>query len=106
MLQQRVTQLEGAADALRGEMSAFRAEVRTEFAAVHAEFAAVRAEMREMQEELGASIIATNEETRRHMRVLHEDLVARLATIGEGRPTPEGRTPAPSARSGRRGSRR
>jgi hypothetical protein len=47
-------------------------------------FTEVRSEMRDMHEELGASIIASNEETRRHMRVLHEDLVARIASIGEG----------------------
>jgi hypothetical protein len=62
--------------------------------------------MRDRHEELGASIIASNEETRRHMRVLYEDLVARIAMIGEGGTTPSSQSPAPSRRTGRRSSRR
>jgi hypothetical protein len=48
----------------------FRVEVRGEFSAVRSE---LRKEIRE-----------GDEETRRQMRVLHEDLVARIATINRG----------------------
>ena len=41
------------------------------------EFSATRAEMR-----------AGDEETRRYMRVLYEDLVARISLLQEGRPRP------------------
>ena len=41
---------------------------------MHSEFSAVRAEMR-----------AGDEETRRLMRVLHEDVIARIALLDNGR---------------------
>ena len=53
------------------EVGTQTAQLRTE---MHAEFSAVRAEIRD------------DDETRRLMRVLHEDLVARIALICEGRP--------------------
>ena len=52
--------------AVEQELKEFRADV-------HAEFALVRAEIRE-----------GDEETRRYMRVLYEDLVARIQVMGEG----------------------
>ncbi len=65
--------LSARVDALELQMSQFRGEVR-------AEFAATRAELRD-------EIRAGDDETRRYMRVLHEDVIARIATIGEGRPS-------------------
>ena len=56
----------------------FRAEMRQEFSAVRTEIQLVRSELRE-------EIRAGDEETRRFMRVLHEDVIARIAAIGEGR---------------------
>jgi hypothetical protein len=56
---------------VRGEMAAGFAAVRGETAA---EFKAVRHEIRE-----------GDEETRRYMRVLHEEVIARIAAISEGR---------------------
>jgi hypothetical protein len=53
----------------------FRTEVRDEFSAVRSEIQLVRSEMRQ-----------GDEETRRFMRVLHEDVIARIAAIGESRP--------------------
>ena len=50
---------------LEGQIAQFRAEVRVEFSAV-------REEMR-----------AGDEETRRHMRVLHEEVIARIALLDE-----------------------
>jgi hypothetical protein len=41
------------------------------------EFSAVRQEIRD-----------GDEETRRYMRVLHEEVLARIATLGEGRDAP------------------
>ena len=54
-------------DIVERELAEFRAEVRQEFALV-------RADIRQ-----------GDEGTRRYMRILHEDLVARIATIGEAR---------------------
>jgi hypothetical protein len=81
---------------VRGEFSALRAdiaEIRAALAtcarqsAVDTEFAAVRAEMKEGLETLGstlrAEIRAGDEETRYQMRVLHEDVVGRLALLQE-----------------------
>jgi hypothetical protein len=74
-----------------------REEMRMEFGAVHAEFANVRAGMSqefanvraEMSQEFTKVRADMGEEfvhVRTEMRVLHEDLVERIARIGEGRP--------------------
>ena len=62
---------------VRGEFTQFREEVR-------AEFASVRAEMGSMRDELRKEIKDGDDETRRLMRVLHEDLVERIALIDRG----------------------
>lgn len=49
------------------------------------EFSAVRQEMSVMAAGLREEIRAGDEETRRYMRVLHEEVIGRLATIQEGR---------------------
>jgi hypothetical protein len=82
----------------RAEMDAQSAAIRAEMAtrdAVAAEFAAILADMAEgftaptgalaravagLREEIRAG----DEETRRQMRVLHEDLVGRIALVQEG----------------------
>ena len=79
--------------AVRGEMRAGFLAVRDEFAAVRGEmrdeFAAVRGEMAGMRDSLltvlRAEIREGDEETRRYMRVLHEDLVARITLLQNGR---------------------
>jgi hypothetical protein len=67
----------------------FRAEVREEFSAVRTEIQLVRSELRDeirtTAEGLRGEIRAGDEETRRFMRVLHEDVIARIAAIGEAR---------------------
>jgi len=68
-----LTQLPARVGAIETQLVALRTEVRTGFAGVREEFAAVREEMR-----------AGDEETRRQMRILHEDLIARLALLQEG----------------------
>jgi hypothetical protein len=74
-----------------------RAEMRAEFSATQAEMRAgdeetrrvLREEIRDGDEEtrrtLREEIRAGDEETRRFMRVLHEDVITRLAAIQEGR---------------------
>ena len=69
---------------MAGEFSAVRAEVAGEFSAMRAdmagEFSAVRAHFE--------SVVADGEsETRRYMRVLYEDILSRIALLGEGRPS-------------------
>lgn len=76
---------------VRAEFAEVRAEVRAEFAEVRAEFAEFRAEVRQQFEAidgrfgaLEAKLDTGLEDTRRYMRILYEDLVTRIATIGEG----------------------
>jgi hypothetical protein len=69
VLEQTVTGLAALPDrvgALEQSLANFRKETQREFAAV-------RKELRDV-----------DEETRRHMLMLHEDLIARISAIGEG----------------------
>jgi hypothetical protein len=80
-------------DEMRVEFSAIRQKFSAEFSAVRQEFSAECSAIRQetvgmgasLREELQAEIRAGDEETRRYMRVLHEDVIARIATLGEGR---------------------
>ena len=75
-LTQRVEVLEHKVDGLAtlpARIGSVEQELKEFRADVHAEFAVVRAEIRE-----------GDEETRRYMRVLYEDLVARIKVMGEG----------------------
>jgi hypothetical protein len=91
------------------QISQFREEVRAEFSATRSEMgecesrlrAAIRegaeqlrsemrdcegrlrAEMRDGAEQLRAEMRSLNQETLSHMRVLHEDVIARIAVLGE-----------------------
>ena len=75
--------------ALELQIVQFRAEARGEFTAIRGECAAIRGEMATkadlavMTEQMAgqARQIA---ELRRHMHVLHEDLVSRLSLLAEG----------------------
>ena len=97
-LTQRVTSLEASVDDVescgqiieRG-LNAFRVEVRQEFVAVRQEFAAVRTEMTTLEDRLRQEIRDGNEETRRCMRILHEDLVERIAMSANGSRPPKRR---------------
>jgi hypothetical protein len=65
----------------------FRTEVREEFSALRSEMRAGEAllgEIRKVEASLRREIQAGDEETRRFMRVLHEEVIARIAAIGEG----------------------
>jgi hypothetical protein len=77
---------------VRGEFEQFRDDVRAQCAAVRgeftqfrnevkAEFGSVQGEMSSMRDELRSEIKNGDDETRRRMRVLHEDLVARISLI-------------------------
>jgi hypothetical protein len=92
--------VESRAEMGETKLDAFRIEVRQEFAAVRTEMGTLgdtlRTEMRasgeQIREELGKEIRSGDEETRRYMRVLHEDLVERISKIGEGSRPPNGRS--------------
>lgn len=82
---------------LRSEFSQLRAEMRDEFSAIRGEIA-MKADAGFVHGEFGAlraEVIAGDEETRRQMRVLHEDLVGRIALIQEGLPRRGGRRRGP-----------
>ena len=82
---------------LESNISQLRAEMREEFSAIRGEVAALgdslRGEMaagfgavREDMATFRADMIARDEETRRHARMLHEDVIARMALTREDRP--------------------
>jgi hypothetical protein len=71
-------------DELRGELGTVRDELRGELGTVRGELGAVRDELRE-------DIRIGVEETQRLVRLLHEDLLQRMARIGERLSPPEGR---------------
>ena len=67
------------------------AAVETQLVAVRTDFASLRTDMVTMRDELLSRIEAVDlalragdEETRRHMRVLHEDVISRIALLQEG----------------------
>jgi hypothetical protein len=71
-------------DEMRGEFSAIRGGAGEDLT-----LSTLRQEIRAIKEEtrrvLREEIRSGDEETRPYMRVLHEDVMARLATISEGR---------------------
>ena len=73
----------------RDEFSAVRREMRAQGEELRAEMRAqgeeLRAEMRALGQQLRAEIQAGDEQTRHLMRILHEDVITRIATIQEGR---------------------
>jgi hypothetical protein len=73
--------------AVRSDLEGFRAESQSGIHAVRNELRAeIKAACDEVRSDLRAEIRAGDEETRRYMRVLHEEVLARLAMIDEGRP--------------------
>jgi hypothetical protein len=93
-LRDDVQSLRGDVVSLRGEFTAFQAEVRSDFLAVRDEFVAVRVEIRE-----------GDQETRRQMRVLHEDVISRIALLQVGIDRWNGHR-RPASPKGRRSKRR
>ena len=78
----RVAILEEKVDSL-AELPARVAGLESQILQLRAE---MHAEIHAMGETLRGEIRAGDEETRRYMLVLHEDLVARISVIGEGQP--------------------
>ncbi len=72
-----LSRLPGRIEQIANDLAALRVDVRAEFGAVRNELAATR-------DELCAEIRAGDEETRREMRVLHEDVISRIALLQEG----------------------
>ena len=84
ILERKMQSLEGLPDrvaSLEGQISQFRADVRVEFSAVREE------------------VRAGDEETRRQMRVLHEEVIARIALLDEHLNGPK-RSPESRGRTG------
>jgi hypothetical protein len=86
---QRMTAVEGRVGSLELQIVQLRNEMRDGFSAVRAEAKrANRRLMRGLLQVIDASSRATQvlfQETQNQMRVLHEDLVSRIARIGEAR---------------------
>jgi hypothetical protein len=74
-----VGELERRVNGLESLISQFRSEI-------HGELRAFRDEVREVEARLRDEIRTGDEESRRFMRILHEDLVDRIKTLGEGGP--------------------
>ena len=84
ILEQKVEVLETLPErvtAVELQVVQLREEMRDEFSAVRQEMNAMGTGLRA---ELSAAIRAGDEETRRYMRVLHEEVISRIATIQEG----------------------
>ena len=84
ILEEKVETLErlpARIEALELQILQVREEVRAEFSATRE---GLGDEMRELETRLRVLIAEGDEETRRYMRVLHEEVIARIATIGEG----------------------
>jgi Fic family protein len=86
----RVSRLESNISQLRAEMrdefSAIRGEMATLGDTLRGEMAAGFGAVRDDMATFRADMIAGDEETRRHARMLHEDLVGRIALIQEDMP--------------------
>ena len=92
-LQKRTAQVNATEAGLTGldvQFVQLRGELRVEFSAVREEIQRGDEETRRLREEMSTGfgelreeIRQGDEETRRFMRVLYEDLVARIAVLGE-----------------------
>ena len=83
-LDDRVTLLENDMQELRGlpdRVASIEASILQWRTDVRAEFSAVRQDMQGMVQMLRAEIRAGDAETRRFMRVLHEEVLSRIAAI-------------------------
>jgi len=85
------TEFSEGISALRGEFTAMRTDVAGEFKAVRtevaAQFSATQAVTQSRFEKLETALAAGLSETRRFMMILHEEVLSRIALLGEGRPS-------------------
>ncbi len=93
-LDRRIAALEEIVNALN-ELPARVGAVETQLVEMRRDIAAFRSEFASMKDELRIEIRAGDDETRRHMRVLHEEVISRIALLQEGM----GRDHARNARS-------
>jgi len=87
ILEQTVEDLRGLPDhvaAVESQILQLRGEMRGEFSAIRERFEAVDRRFEAVDRRFDA-INERFDETHRYMRVLHEDVVARLALLHEGR---------------------
>ena len=88
-LERRVDLLEllpARVSALELQIQQLRTEMGEQFSDTRQQFREIRAEGEKIRHELRREIREGDEETRRYMRVLHEEVLARIAMIGEARP--------------------
>ncbi len=86
-LAKRVEMLEKTVDGAGGlskQVNVLRTEFLQSKDETRSESAAMRAEMKEMRADLIARIEAGDQETRSLMRLLHEEVIARLVLLHEG----------------------
>jgi chromosome segregation ATPase len=86
-MRDEMTSLRGEMTSMRGEMTSMRDDMtslRGEMTSVRGEMTSMRGEMTSMRDELRKEINDGDDETRRLMRVLHEDLVGRISLIDKG----------------------
>jgi hypothetical protein len=104
---ERLEQLPARIDVIELQILQLRDEVRGEFSATRERLDGLRGEMQQLNAQALARIALTEQallheigqlderaasrdaETRHVMRVLYEDLIARIATVGEGSRWPE-----------------
>ncbi len=67
-----------------GEFSAMRTEVAGEFSAMRTE---VAGEFSMQRAHFETALANGQDETRRYMKILYEDILSRIALLGEGRPS-------------------
>ena len=84
-------EIHGIRDELRGEMHGMRDELRGEMIGLHEE---LRADMASMHRDLAGAILASQAQT----LTLHEELVERIALLGEGRNSTGAAPPPDDAR--------
>jgi hypothetical protein len=79
--------------ALESQFLQLRDEMRAEFSATRHEIHEGDDELRTRIDELTTTVRAGDQESQRLARILHEDLVSRIATIQEGLNGPKRRKP-------------
>jgi hypothetical protein len=83
----RVENLERRMSAVELQILQLRTDMGEQFSAIRAELRAeIRAEGEAIRTELRKEIRDGDEETRRYIRVLHEEVLSRIAIIQEGLP--------------------
>jgi uncharacterized protein YqgV (UPF0045/DUF77 family) len=83
-LSERVEALEKTVAGLQGlpdQLTSMKAQIDAQFTQVAAQFEQVHARFEQLRHEIREG----DEETRRQMRILHEDVIARIAALRDGR---------------------